>query len=64
MLSTATMGSGRVRSPSEWLSPFLTPFTVLNDMRLRARGWGVSPSADGDQRLRLWTSPAVLSWIS
>ncbi|MDE5992324.1 MAG: hypothetical protein K2G87_04665 [Oscillospiraceae bacterium] len=28
---------------------FLTPFTVLNDMRLRAQE-GISPSADGDQR--------------
>ncbi|MCM1478479.1 MAG: hypothetical protein NC085_02195, partial [Muribaculaceae bacterium] len=24
-----TRGSGRVRSPSEWLSPFLTPFSVF-----------------------------------
>ena len=28
-----TRRSGRVRSPSKRLSPFLTPFTVLNDMR-------------------------------
>ncbi len=33
---------------------------------IRARGAGkrVSPPAGGDQRLRLWTSPAGLSWIS
>ena len=41
---------------SEWLSPFLTPFSVSNDMRSAhlgfqpRRGEGVSPSADGDQR--------------
>ena len=46
---TVTRGSGRVRSPSEWLSPFLTPFTVLNDMRLRARE-GISLPAGSDQR--------------
>ncbi|MDE5577803.1 MAG: hypothetical protein K2J11_10490 [Oscillospiraceae bacterium] len=56
MLRTARRGSGRVRSPSEWLSPFLTPFTVLNDMRLRARGGDFALCGARPKGSALWTS--------
>ncbi|MDE5578011.1 MAG: hypothetical protein K2J11_11565 [Oscillospiraceae bacterium] len=49
MPRTERRGSGRVRSPSEWLSPFLTPFTVTNEKDFAACGRRPKGSA-------LWTS--------
>ncbi|MDE6599787.1 MAG: hypothetical protein K2K34_06880 [Oscillospiraceae bacterium] len=51
-------GSGRVRSPSKRLSPFLTPFTVLNDMRLRAQGGDFALCGARPKGSALWTPAA------
>ncbi|MDE5577821.1 MAG: hypothetical protein K2J11_10590, partial [Oscillospiraceae bacterium] len=62
MPRTTTRGSGRVRSPSEWLSPFLTPFTVLNDMRLRARGEDFALCGARPKGSALWKLAALKGW--